>query len=191
MSTKKKTASKPTKNNKASVSKITNSLLGQILAPNRAIVELANEAIASLKRMVNGTGNFQDWMKVLHRITVGSYMLDGYFKNDPEAKKAFNQAWVAIVIVKLRVHCTGEFGVLVKEYDSISLAMALADEMCRVLPLADVRKVYMTTDDYYEELVRDNIKLYPSNWKEVEAMEKKLAAEYAEVREIDPLKEAA
>ncbi len=162
---KKKTVRK-TNNNKAPVSTITNSLLGKMFMPNQAIIELANEAIASLKLMVSGTGNFQDWMKVLHRVTVGSYMLDGYFKYNPLAQKAFNDAWTALVLIKTRVHVTGEFGVLSKELNFISLAMSLTDEMCRELSMVSVRKVYLDTDAYYEQLVKDNIKSYPSDWKE-------------------------
>ena len=172
-------------------SAIASLLHARIFAPPQALVSMSEDVLVSLNRLIKGTGKQTDWMKVLHRITMGSYSLDTYFKYDQGAHDAFNLAWQALVCIQLRAHLTGELGVLVKELDSITQGLSMTDQMHRMMNVAQVGHMYRTVDAYYEELVRKNMKSYPANWKEVADMEKKLAAEFAEVRELDPLKEAA
>lgn len=161
-------------------------------APPKKLEEIAFETLKCLNNLIHGRGAHADWAAVLERVTVGSYSYDTYFVGDRHGQVAFNQAWLALTAIAVRADLYGEWGVLVRELDSITRALAATDEMCRVMTQAQNAQIFNHVTSYYKQLEKDNQKLYPKNWREVEAMNQQLAREFEEVKnQPDPLKEAA
>lgn len=116
-----------------------------------------------LNRIIDQTGNFHDWMLVVHRIYVGAVTSNEYFKQSPELCKIFNLGHIAMEMVMLRTHVTGVFGILVNELDLVTLALDTTDRMMRMLKPMEILQAYKLTEGLIDEIVLNNMRSYPDD----------------------------
>jgi hypothetical protein len=159
-----------------------------IINPSAELKKLSDIALRALNRIIDQTGNFSDWMSVLHRLYIGAVSVEEYFKMDQPMTDAFNQAQLAIEIIKLRTHQTGDFGVMVKELDSITLALTLTDQAQRLMNLTEIMAVHKHVEKFFAEMEHQNKLSYPKDvpmkdLNETEAMVETLIKEHLEVKD--------
>lgn len=133
----------------------------QFVSAKEELAKLHVIAMRGLNAMIDGTGNFTHWMNVLHRLYIGSVAAETYFKMDDEMVDVFNKASMAIEMIKLRAHQTGELGVMLSELASLNLALTVTDQCCRLMRLSEIRKIHDMVEDYFEEMHRQNALSYP------------------------------
>lgn len=158
----------------------------RIISPSKELAKLHVIAMESLNRIIDSSGNFVDWMNVLHRIYIGAVSLERHFKDNPDANYVFNRAHAVCSIIKLRTHQTGEFGILIRELDTITNALALTDTMSRMMTLSEITLVHRHVERYFDEMTKQNQKAYPKIIGEAgraQDIVDVLASEYREVKD--------
>lgn len=150
--------------------------------PAGELKKLSDIALKSLNEIINQTGNFADWMNVLHRLYIGSVAVETYFNMDETVIAIFNKASLAIEIVKLRTHQTDVFGILLHELDSVTAALALTDEASRSMSVEEIHKVHLTVEVFFTEMHKQNAIAAGKGASEKEVMLETLRAEYNQVK---------
>lgn len=125
------------------------------------VIRLHTSVVKQLNCIIDGSGNFEDWMAVVHRIYVGSIAAYEYFKHNPPLNQVMNTAHMATSIIMLRVHTGGQFGVLVAELDSIVEALDYTDQMMRMLNPKEIAHIHNKTANWLDEIVTNNMLAYP------------------------------
>lgn len=119
--------------------------------------------MTSLNGIINGKGDFVDWMNVLFRLYFGKLSISTYFKPHSDVLDAINKAIVQLTIVKLRTHVTGTFGILVHELDDVTFALSYADEAARSMNVDEHLKIHKDVDAQFDRIVKGNYKYYPKD----------------------------
>jgi len=134
-----------------------------IINPPQEIAKLHIGVINALNRIIKHEGNFQDWLNVVVRLYAGAVASNDYFKKDPAIDEAFNQATLAMRIVKIRPHVGRDFGITSVELDSVTYALGLTADMCRQMTRLEIAKCYQLASWIMDEYEQKNRLHYPSD----------------------------
>lgn len=148
------------------------------------LAQLHVAALTSINTIIEGNGNFKDWMNVVYRLYIGSVAYENYFKADDDVVAAFNRAHIAAHIMMVRTHVTAELRVGVLELDSLTLALSITDQACRNMTVEEIRKVYDQVDSYFNDLPGHNRLRYQEDLQKRLDMMDILIAEYEQVKNI-------
>lgn len=154
----------------------------RVVTPSERLARAHVLIIESLNRLIDGTGNFQDWNNIVVRLHLGALAVDDYFVSTPELLEAFNQANISMRIIMLRVHTQGLWGVLVRELDTLTLALSLTDQMIRMMRPSEIATTVKIITTFFDELPDYNKNMAKRD--EHAAMFKSLKAERLEAKEL-------
>ena len=119
--------------------------------------------VEALNRIIEHKGNFKDWLNIIIRLYAGSIATNDFFNHDNAIVQAFNQATLAMQIVKMRPHCGWDFGITTAELNSVTLALDLTAEMCRKMTRSEIAHCYQLTSGILALYEENNRKCYPAD----------------------------
>jgi hypothetical protein len=169
-------------------------IFGNFLKPDSFVTNASKMALTSLKKIVDGAGNFHDWNNLMVRMYAGSISYADYFKPDDGIGQSFNRAVASLQLIMVRTHCTGIDGFAMRptEMDRIVDALSVFDTMTHYMRPEEVMSAYNNAGYYLDDIVKANKKASDLH-DQRQAMAKQLATEYAEVADkpVEFLEQAA
>jgi hypothetical protein len=135
-------------------------VVGDFINPNSFVKKASDLARFCMNRIVNQTGNFDDWNKLMHRMYAGSVAYADYFKPDNGIAATINDAVASLQLIMVRTHCIGidGFGMRPGEHALVIDALELIDRLTRNMTSQEVRDAYNKAGWWLDELVAQNKK---------------------------------